>query len=99
LLRLVQISAVKKNKFLRFVELERREHIYIHTYILGVLQMSFSGSRSPHHPKELVDTNSPVSEISSVAKMTPREQQEMLELLSCTNPLFNQPVAPLDASC
>ncbi|CAM6059775.1 unnamed protein product [Sphagnum tenellum] len=58
--------------------------------ILGVVSfsslflMSFSGSRSPHHPKELVDTNSPVSE-SSVAKMTPREQQEMLELLSCTN--------------
>ncbi|CAM6033249.1 unnamed protein product [Sphagnum compactum] len=60
--------------------------------------MSFSGSISPYHPRELADPNSPVSDISSVAKMTPREQQEMLELLSCTNPLFNQP-SPLDASC
>jgi hypothetical protein len=83
---------------LRFVELERREHTYIHTYILGVFKMSFSGSRSQHHPRELEDPNSPVSEISSVAKMTPREQQEMLGLLSCINPLFNQP-SLLDASC
>jgi hypothetical protein len=89
---------VSRKNVLRFVELERREHTYIHTYILGVFQMSFSGSRSPHHPKELADPNSPVSDISSVAKMTPREQQEMLELLSCTKPLFNQP-SPLDASC